>query len=156
MLGKMIALAATGHKDQYDKSGKPYILHPLKVMELLNTKDEELMCIAVGHDLIEDCGHLLIDAGYPEISYINWADYLSNLGFSNRVIRGIGSLTKEPNETYEHYKQGVKLNRDAIVVKMADLTHNSDVTRLKGITDKDLARIKRYHEFYYELLVAIK
>ena len=54
MIDKMIRLAVKGHAGQFDKGGNPYILHVLKVMDNLHTNDEELQCIAVGHDLIED------------------------------------------------------------------------------------------------------
>ena len=53
-LDRMLLLATTAHAGQFDRGGKPYILHPLAVMHLLGTTDEELMCIAVGHDIIED------------------------------------------------------------------------------------------------------
>jgi len=45
----------------------------------------------------------------------------------------------------------VMSNQDAIKVKMADLRHNSDIRRLKGVTEKDIARVAKYHQFYLEL-----
>jgi (p)ppGpp synthase/HD superfamily hydrolase len=53
-LSRMLVLATNRHDGQFDKGGNPYILHPLKVMHYLKTDDEELMCIALGHDLVED------------------------------------------------------------------------------------------------------
>lgn len=157
----MIALAADAHSNQLDKSGKPYILHTLKVMHYLKTDDTELQCIAVGHDLIEDCeDYFLKDSTYCEIygeyffennSY-TFRHYLRYLGFTERIIDGIFSLTKIPGETYETYKEKVKSNPDAVKVKMADLRHNSDIRRLKGITEKDIERTRKYHEFYLELI----
>ena len=70
---------------------------------------------------------------------------------SERVIEGIRALTKIPGQTYDEYKQVVFSNRDAMVVKMADLRHNTDIRRLKGITEKDLARMAKYQMFYLEL-----
>lgn len=141
MLSKMISLATERHAGQFDKGGRPYILHPLTVMHRLRTDDEELQCIAVGHDLMEDCG---VTPGE-----------LDRLGFSNRIVVGILRLTKDLGETEEGYRQKVKSNRDAIRVKIEDLRHNSDIRRLKGVTDKDIARVKRYHEFYLELTDAL-
>lgn len=137
MLCKMIRLAVERHAGQFDKGGRPYILHPLTVMHRLRTDDEELQCIAVGHDLCEDT-----DIG-PE--------NLRSMGFPERVVRGIAALTKFPGETEDNYREAVKSNPDAIRVKIEDLRHNSDIRRLKGITEKDIARMVRYHEFYLEL-----
>ena len=61
------------------------------------------------------------------------------------------ALTKIPGESIAEYKAKVKSNPDAIIVKMADLRHNADVRRLKGVTEKDLARMKYYQKFYQEL-----
>lgn len=137
MLGKMLVIATNAHAGQFDRGGNPYILHPLKVMHYLKTDDEELMCIALGHDVIED----------TETTY----QYLREQGISERVIEGIRALTKQPGQTYEEYKQGVFQNVDAMRVKMADLRHNTDVRRLKGITEKDIQRMVKYHTFYLEL-----
>jgi len=142
MLSKMLLLATTRHDGQFDKGGKPYILHPLKVMYYLKTDDEELMCIALGHDLIEDT-----PTTYSE---------LKEAGFSDRVIEGIRCLTKVKGETYTEYKDRVKSNPDAILVKLCDLRHNTDIRRLKGVTEKDIERMARYQHFFLELQAVIK
>jgi (p)ppGpp synthase/HD superfamily hydrolase len=138
MLSKMISLATERHAGQFDKGGRPYILHPLTVMHRLRTDDEELQCIAVGHDLIED-------------TTVTGAE-LRELGFSERVVSGIQDLTKWENQTIEEYRARVKANPDARRVKVEDLRHNSDIRRLKGVTEKDVNRMVRYHEFYLELV----
>jgi GTP diphosphokinase / guanosine-3',5'-bis(diphosphate) 3'-diphosphatase len=137
MLDKMLLIAVNGHHGQFDKGGNPYILHPMKVMHYLKTTDEELMCMALGHDVIEDTS-------------VTYKD-LRDAGISERVIAGIRALTKQPGQTYEEYKEGIFANRDAMLVKMADLRHNSDIRRLKGVTEKDLARIAKYQMFYMEI-----
>lgn len=137
MLSKMIALAANAHAGQTDKAGKAYILHPLKVMHYLKTDDEELMCIAVGHDLCEDT-NVTFDQLYAE-------------GFSCRVVDGIRALTRQRGESYSEYKYKVMSNPDAVRVKMADLRHNSDLRRLKDIAVRDVVRTVRYMQFYKEL-----
>jgi (p)ppGpp synthase/HD superfamily hydrolase len=137
MLNKMLVLATNRHAGQFDRGGNPYILHPLKVMYYLKTDDEELQCIALAHDLIEDT-----DTTFAE---------LKDMGFTDRVIEGIRCLTKMPGESYDDYKQRVKENRDAVKVKMCDLRHNTDLRRLKGVTEKDMARMEKYHRFFMEL-----
>lgn len=136
-LGEMIVIAANKHAGQFDKGGHPYILHVMAVMYLVESEDDEVKQIAAGHDLVEDT-----ETTYSE---------LRSLGFSERVIDGIRSLTKVPGETYEEYKEKVKRNRDAILVKMADLKHNSDISRLKGLRQKDFDRMAKYMAFYAEL-----
>lgn len=136
-LGLMIYLASKHHLGQFDKQGKPYILHCLEVMRLLEPYGEEVQCMGVGHDLLEDTDLVEED--------------LVKYGFSERIIAGIKSVTKVDGESYDLYKAKVKANADGIRVKIADLTHNSQITRLKGITDKDFARMKKYHQFYLEL-----
>lgn len=137
MLSRMISLATERHAHQFDKGGRPYILHPLTVMHRLRTDDEELQCIAVGHDLLEDTTATAAE--------------LRSLGFSDRIVRGIFILTKRHGLTDPDYRAGIKSNPDAVRVKIEDLRHNSDIRRLKGVTEKDVARMVRYHEFYLEL-----
>lgn len=136
-LSKMLVFATNKHAGQFDKGGNPYILHPLAVMYLLGEVDEELRCIAIGHDVVEDCG----------VSYSELREH----GFSERVISGICCLTKVPGETHEEYKEKVKSNPDSVKVKKADLTHNTDIRRLKGVSPKDMARMEKYFGFYIEL-----
>lgn len=136
MLDKMLAVMCVQHQGQFDKSGKPYALHPLAVMKILNSDDEELNCIALGHDLIEDT-----EMSYEQIK----------LNFGERVAEGIWLLTKTPSLSYERYKENVFSSEDAMRVKLADLTHNMDPTRLKGVRKKDLDRMARYQEFYFEI-----
>jgi (p)ppGpp synthase/HD superfamily hydrolase len=137
MLGKMLVLATNAHAGQFDRGGNPYILHPLKVMHYLKTDDEELMCMALGHDVVEDTSVTFKD--------------LREAGMSERVIEGIRSLTKMPGQTYDEYKEVVFANKDAMRVKMADLRHNTDVRRLKGVSEKDIARMAKYHQFFMEI-----
>jgi (p)ppGpp synthase/HD superfamily hydrolase len=137
MLSAAILLATNAHAGQYDKAGQPYILHPLKVLHYTKSTDEELQCIAVLHDVVEDCD-------------VSWED-LVRAGMSDRVIRGVMALTKQRGQSYDEYKSLVFANADAMRVKLVDLRHNSDIRRLKGISERDKARILRYHEFAFEI-----
>jgi guanosine-3',5'-bis(diphosphate) 3'-pyrophosphohydrolase len=137
MLAKALVIATNAHEGQFDKGGAPYILHPLKVMHYLKSDDEELQCIALLHDVIEDTNYTYIQLGIE--------------GMSLRVIEGVMALTKQQGYTYDQYKDSVFKNKDAMRVKMADLRHNSDIRRLKGVTDKDIARIAKYMQFFTEI-----
>lgn len=137
MLATMLVIATNAHAGQFDKGGSPYILHPLKVMHYLKSNDEELQCIALGHDVIED----------TKVTYAE----LREAGISERVIAGIDALTKQPGQTLNEYKERVFANPDAMRVKMCDLRHNSDIRRLKGVTDKDLERMAKYQRFFLEI-----
>ncbi len=137
MLSKMLLLATAKHDGQFDKGGNPYILHPLRVMYQLKTDDEELNCIALGHDLVED----------TDVTYSS----LRELGFTERVLEGIRGMTKVPGEDYDEAMKRITSNKDSILVKLQDLRHNSDIRRLKGVTDKDVKRIAKYHQMYLTL-----
>lgn len=138
MLETALRLAMEAHEGQFDKGGHPYILHPMKVMHYLKSDDEELQCIALLHDVVEDNKKFTFKR-------------LREEGMSDRVITGVRALTKMPGETHDEYKQRVISNKDSIKVKKCDLRHNSDIRRLKGITEKDIARTAGYHIFYVEL-----
>jgi GTP diphosphokinase / guanosine-3',5'-bis(diphosphate) 3'-diphosphatase len=134
MLSNMLMLATYKHAGQVDKSGQPYILHPLAVMHMLYTDDEELQCIALGHDLVEDTDITCYE--------------LENLGFSDRIVRAIHTLTRPEGMLYSEYKEQVKTNPDAIRVKLCDLRHNMDPSRKFALP---LSLKKRYVDFHAEL-----
>jgi (p)ppGpp synthase/HD superfamily hydrolase len=137
LLGKVLVLATNAHAGQFDRGGNPYILHPLKVMHYLKTDDEELQCIALLHDVIEDTN-------------TSWKD-LEAIGCTSRVISAVRVLTKMPGQTYDEYKLEVFSSLDAMKVKSCDLRHNTDIRRLKGITQKDIDRNAKYNQFYLEI-----
>lgn len=138
MLAKAISIAAKAFEGKRDKGGKPYILHCLRVMNSIDQKDEELMCVAVLHDLVEDC---------DEWTILN----LNKEGFSERILIAINLLTHRKEVSYDDYIKAIALNDDARRVKMADLIDNSNITRIKGLRKKDLDRIEKYHRAFIYL-----
>jgi (p)ppGpp synthase/HD superfamily hydrolase len=136
-LAKAINLASEVFVDKVDKAGKPYILHCLRVMNAVDQSDEELMQIAVLHDVIEDTHITKLD--------------LIQMGFSFRVAQGVEKLTHREDEDYDHYIKRVALCRDAKAVKRADLIDNSNITRLKGLRKKDFDRLEKYHKAFVYL-----
>lgn len=141
ILAKAISFAAQKHENQKDKGGHAYILHPLRMMMRLRTSDEELMAIAVLHDVVEDCK-------------VSWGD-LEALGMTPRIILALKFLTKQNGEAYEQFIDRILLNHDAMLVKREDLRDNSDITRLKGIEQKDVDRMRKYMEAFTKLDITL-
>jgi (p)ppGpp synthase/HD superfamily hydrolase len=141
LLAKAIALAAMEHEGQLDRGGYPYILHCMTVMHKVKSSEPEVKQIAIMHDLMEDTS-------------VN-AALLHSLGFSSRVLTALQLLTHNKGDSYQEYIDGIATCRDAILVKLADLRHNSDFTRLKGVTEKDLARMQKYQKAYVQLKGAL-
>lgn len=135
-LGMAIRIATLAHEDQFDKGGKPYILHPLHLMQQM-LFDTELAIIAVLHDVPEDSDLTIED--------------LVSVGFSQRVTDALALLTHHKSESYEEYIDMMLCNYDCIRVKRKDLAHNSSITRLKGVGPKDLARMEKYHKAFLKL-----
>lgn len=129
-LEKAIALAATKHQGQRDIGGKPYILHPLHVMSLVDSINEKI--VAVMHDLIEDTGVSLDD--------------LAAMGFDHSIIFAIDCLTKRKREDRISAAHRAAANRLACAVKLADVTHNMDLSRIPNPTMNDYARHREYEK----------
>lgn len=136
-LSKAIAIASDAFVGRDDKAGRPYILHCLFVMRLveLNKGDDEQMSIAVMHDLVEDCDDWTLERLLDE-------------GFSVRVVNALDCLTHRDDEDYDTYIRRVATNHDATMVKIADLEHNSNITRMKGLRRKDFERMEKYQKSY--------
>ena len=135
-LERAITIATEAHKGQFDKSGKEYIGHPLRVMEMGKTEEEKI--VGVLHDVIEDT---------------EWTfDKLAEEGFSQEVISALKCVTKlSENENYDDFIDRVKKNPLAVAVKINDLTDNMDIRRLPNLSDKDVKRLKKYLKAYKRL-----
>jgi len=125
------------HKDQVDKSGLPYAFHPFHIAEQMENEDE--IITALLHDVVEDGGYTLSD--------------LAALGFSERVIDAIDHLTHREGVSYEDYVAKIAECELARTVKLADLKHNSDLSRLSPdeIHDAALERWERYQRAIKQL-----
>ena len=130
MFDKAMFIAAREHLGMRDKGGNAYILHPMRIVMRLRTNDEELMSMAVLHDVIED-------------SKLTFED-LKEEGFSDRVINGLKLLTHQKGVSYDDYIDAMRGNLDALRIKREDLRDNSDITRLKGLRQKDFDRMEKY------------
>ena len=133
MLNKAIEIAAKAHAGQVDKGGKPYILHPLRVMlNFCETESEATKICAMLHDVIEDTGITLND--------------LRAEGFAEEIIAALDCLTKKADESYDNFISRVLTNEIACKVKNGDLADNMDLTRIPNPTEKDRERVKKYRE----------
>ena len=135
ILDKAIALAVAVHAGQLDKGGRPYILHPLRLM--LRFEREPEMIVAVLHDVVED----------GEIDEA----YLRDQGFSKEVLQAIESLSRGDAEGYSQYIERVARNSIAAKVKLADLQDNLNLARIDEIGEKDIERVKKYQKALKQL-----
>ncbi|WET10619.1 MULTISPECIES: GTP pyrophosphokinase [unclassified Pseudomonas] len=138
ILDAVIALACRVHAGQVDKSGKPYILHPLRLMLKFETLDEQV--VSVLHDVVEDSNVTL--------------DELRQLGLSEHVIHAIDCLSKRPGEVYEDFIARIWPDELARKVKIEDIRDNLNLTRLPTLETKDLERIAKYHKALRYLLLS--
>ena len=137
-------IATESFKNKVDKGSKPYLDHMKRIVFYMNenqeTQDEELNCIAILHDLIEDCEEWKISNLIPL--------------FTERIITAVDILTKKEKQSYNNYLELIASNRDAVCVKLNDLKDNMDITRLNEVTDKDTKRLDKYlqaHKYLTEV-----
>ena len=128
MTKKALKLCFDAHKEQIDKSGMPYVFHPFHLAEQM--QDEETTIVALLHDVIEDTEYTLDD--------------LRKRGFGDSVLAAIILMTHEDGVPYMDYVEKIKTNPIARTVKLADLRHNSDMTRFDVVTPRDQERAEKY------------
>ena len=137
---KALIISFNAHKNQIDKSGMPYVYHPFHLAEQMN--DEYSTCVALLHDVVEDTDITLVD--------------LMSEGFPDEVIDALSLMTHNDDVLYLDYVRALTNNSLARKVKLADLAHNSDLTRLDKVEDKDLERVKKYKQAILILEMAEK
>jgi (p)ppGpp synthase/HD superfamily hydrolase len=130
-----LAIALRAHTGVKDKAGHAYILHPLRIMAKMKTDLE--MSAALLHDVIED----------SDIT----ANDLLNEGIPDAVVEAVLCLSKRENENYLDFVARAKQNPIARKVKIADIEDNINVLRITTLTEKDLARIAKYHAAWHFL-----
>ena len=130
MLDKALEIAKAAHEGQVDVGGAEYINHPIEVAE--HCEDEDAKIVDLLHDVIEDSKVTLDD--------------LRSQGFKDEIIEAIDIISGRSGIGYDEYLQSIKDNDLARVVKIQDLIHNSDLSRLRVVRDKDRNRVKRYEE----------
>lgn len=125
---KAIKLCFEAHKDQVDKSGLPYVFHPFHLAEQMESEDAAV--VALLHDVVEDTDYTLED--------------LRGMGYPPQVLEALALLTHDKAVPYLEYVKAIKHNPLARRVKLADLRHNSDLSRLDTVDEKAMERVKKY------------
>ena len=124
-----LKLCFEAHKEQTDKCGIPYVFHPFHLAEQMT--DENAVAVALLHDVVEDTDVTLED--------------LREAGFTDQVVEAVALMTHSPDVPYMDYVAAIKTNPIARAVKLADLRHNSDLTRFdRELTPWDIARAEKY------------
>lgn len=141
-LSRAVTWSSNKFEGRMDKAGRPYILHKLRVMNKVLHYGDDHGILGVCHDVIEDC-------------YTNVAEGIHD--FENVVIKDeslsadLLLLTRDRAMPYMRYVQNIAASVRATRCKKGDIEDNSDILRLKGVTEKDIARIRKYHAAYLYL-----
>ena len=130
MTKKALLLCFRAHRDQLDKSGLPYVFHPFHLAEQM--PDEDTTVTALLHDVVEDSDYTFRD--------------LEEMGFAPQVLEALKLLTHDPAVAYPDYVARIRENPIARAVKLADLRHNSDLSRLDHVDSRALARVEKYRQ----------
>lgn len=125
---RAIQIMYQSHKNQFDKSGIPYVFHPWHIAEQMD--DENSTIVALLHDVVED-------------SNITFDDFY-NENFDSLVIEALKLLTHDKDKDYYEYIEMISKNELAKKVKIADLKHNCDLSRLNEVNQTDLSRVEKY------------
>ncbi|MCK5015563.1 MAG: HD domain-containing protein [Candidatus Peribacteraceae bacterium] len=130
-----LCIMMSAHAGQKTRDGGPYQLHPIAVAEFIDPLmiHKKLRAVAYLHDVIEDTDWTSVD--------------LLMAGISVEIVAAVVALTKVKGESYDAYIKRVMSNYFATLVKIADMTHNMDITRLPMIRVKDAARNRKYRKY---------
>lgn len=129
-------LCYKAHHGQVDKSGIPYVFHPIHLAEQM--QDELTTVTALLHDVVEDTDYTFED--------------LQEMGYPTQVLEALKLLTHDPVVSYMEYVERIKSNPIARTVKLADLKHNSDLSRLHVANEADILRIQKYSDAIEHLI----
>lgn len=132
LLEKALKIAVKAHEGQTDKGGAPYVFHPIRVSGKCDTDEERI--VALLHDVVEDAGIT------PQ--------FLLSEGFPANIVDAVLSVTRNDGESYSDYVKRARLNQIGRNVKLRDLEDNMDITRLRQLSEKDIARLNKYLEAY--------
>ena len=126
-----LEIALKAHKGQKDRGGKEYIYHPIAVSDMCITSKGKI--VALLHDVVEDSDITIDD--------------IKKVIPDDEILRAVLLLTKPKEDfSYEEYLKKIRECPLACEVKLADLKHNSDLSRLKKVTEKDLLRKEKYEK----------
>ena len=136
-LGLAISYASISHVDQFDKGGKAYILHPIRVMQSLSQESIQVQMVAILHDVVEDTS--------TTVEHIEKA-------FGKEIADAIDAISRRDGEVYMDYIKRCKLNPIAKLVKIADLQDNMSKERVEQLPESERGVVKRYEKALAEML----
>lgn len=131
LLKKAEAFAEEKHAGQVDKAGTPYIEHPRAVAAMLDSTEEKV--VAFLHDVVEDTDTTVDDVRDE---------------FGDEIADAVDVITHRDGVSYMDYVRSIWKNSLARKVKLADLTHNMDLSRLDYVTEADKRRVEKYKKAY--------
>ena len=134
-LQRALEIAVESHKNQKQKDGTPYAFHPINLSMSLESEEQKI--VALLHDVVEDTDWTFED--------------LVREGFSESVIEALRLLTHTDGSLYEDYVERLASNSLAKAVKKADLADNMDFKRIPEPTERDFARLQKYHRAWRRL-----
>lgn len=135
---KAMNLAYKSHHGAVDKGGVPYVFHPIHLAEQM--ENETAACAALLHDVVEDTDVTIDDL---------------RKDFPDEVVEAVKLLTHDKSEDYFSYLEKIKKNQYALAVKLADITHNSDQSRMccaDGISQQKREELKEKYARAYKFL----
>lgn len=135
LLETAIRLAAKVHRGQVDRSGKPYVLHVMRVM--MRGHDLEEQILGALHDVLER----------SELT----VDEIAKKGFPARVLKALQHITRDPAESYEQYIDRVVQDNLAIRVKLHDLADKMDLLLVEQLDPADLKRYNKQLTAYHRM-----
>ena len=131
-------IAYHAHHGQVDKGGIPYIFHPFHLAEQMT--DEYTTCVALLHDVVEDT-----DVTLEELAAV----------FPQEVIDAVALMTHKEGVPYLEYVAAIRENPIAQAVKLADIAHNSDESRLDA-PQANADALERWRAKYAKALQILK
>ncbi|HEY3331544.1 MAG TPA: hypothetical protein VGK19_16050 [Capsulimonadaceae bacterium] len=140
LLAHALVIASAAHELQFDKAGDAYMLHQIRMMMKAHSDDQRI--VALLHDIVEDTDWTL--------------DALRAEGFPEAIIAGVDGMTKRDGESYEEFIERAAKDPIALRVKLLDLEDNMTMTRLSSVHEKDLERLRKYHNAYRRLTTLAK
>ena len=141
LYSRSLELVTRFFKGKKDKANVNYMNHLLRVSHDFN--DDTIKSIALMHDVLED-------------TPITKNDLLT-LDYSKEFVETL-EILKNSYDTYEEYiDQLIKSgNSVALQVKLKDLLHNMDITRLNKVSTRDIIRSKKYIEAYWKIITSLE
>ncbi len=134
---KTLEFVKKAFEGKTDKGGKPYIEHLLFVANKMKSEEEKI--VGLLHDIVEDIEGITLET-------------LKQMGYSENIVKAVDAMTKRKGEDYEEYLKRVKQNPIARKVKLADLEHNMDLSRIENPTEKDYERIEKKYKKALKIL----